>query len=107
MILTKPEDFVIPTLSILNDLGGSAFLSDVEDEFYSRYSKYLDPAIGWQRITVNHNKPLWKDYCGSRIAYRFLIPRSYIRVERHGGKGSLWVLTEKGRQALLSEKNKS
>lgn len=100
MILSSQKDFIIPVLTSLHKLGGTAYLSEIEDEFYKHFSKYLDPAKDWCRITRNHNKPLWKDYCGSRVAYRFLVPNNYILVERHGHKGSVWKLTEKGESKL-------
>ena len=72
MILSSIEDFVLPVLKLLDGLGGQAWLSEVEDEFYKRYAGNLDPAKDWHKKTHNHNKELWRDYCGSRGAYHHL-----------------------------------
>ena len=86
-MLKKVRDFVIPSLAILQSLGGEANLREIEDAFYRRFAPVLDPSIDWTKITPNHNKPLWADYCGSRVVYRFLNPEGYIVIESHGSKG--------------------
>lgn len=103
MVLTSVEDFVIPVLQTLNSLGGKAWLGDIEDEFYKRFHHFLDPGKDWQQITRNHGKPMWQDYCGSRVAFHYLKPSGYITIERHGKKGSVWEITRIGREKLHSE----
>lgn len=93
-------DFVIPVLKTLDSLGGSAWLSDVEQEFYQRFHSYLDPAIDWHRTTGNHNKELWRDCCGSRVIYWQLKPNGYITIERHGNRGSVLSITQLGREKI-------
>lgn len=100
MYLINIKDFIIPSLHSLENLGGKAWLSDVEDEFYKCYARYLSSEKDWQTTTPNHNKPLWRDYCGSRVAYHHLLPNAYITVERHGRKGSMWIITQSGQELI-------
>jgi hypothetical protein len=100
MLLHSVKDFIIPTLSVLDTLGGEAGLAEIEEGFHKRYAQALDPSIDWDSVTANHKKPLWADYCGSRVAYHFLKPEGYIVVESHGARGSSWKLTDKGRLRL-------
>lgn len=100
MILHAGKDFVIPTLTVLESLGGEANVNDIEEAFLKRYASDLDPAIDWYKITPNHNKPRWADYCGTRVAFHHLKPEGYIIVESHGSKGSIYKLTDKGRAKL-------
>lgn len=102
MVLSKVKDFVCPVLQILEELGGEASLEDIEDHFYRRFSNSLDTAKRWNEVRANHRKELWRDYCGSRVAYHYLVPEGYITVERHGRKGSTYKLTDKGRARLQS-----
>jgi hypothetical protein len=74
MILRTIEDFVIPALQSLDALNGEAWLVEVEDEFLRCFAGYLDPDQDWQQVTPNHNKPLRRDYCGSRVSYHYLKP---------------------------------
>ena len=97
-MLTTIMDFVIPVLQVLDSLGGSAAIRDLEEGFYKRFSKDLDPSKNWLEITRNHGKELWRDYCGARVAYRYLRPDDYITIERHGNRGSIYILTSKGRE---------
>ena len=103
MVLTSISDFVIPVLQVLNSLGGKAWLSDIEDEFYKRFHNSLDPTKDWQQITGNHGKTLWQDYCGSRVAFHYLKPCGYISIERHGKRGSVWEITRLGQERLLTK----
>ena len=102
MVLRKIRDFVCPTLQVLDALGGEASIEEVEDNFYRSFGNLLDPAKDWNQITPNHGKELWRDYCGSRVAYHYLRPEGYVTVERHGNKGSIYKLTSKGRMKLQS-----
>jgi len=102
MVLSKIEDFVCPTLQVLEALGGEALLEEIESNFHDRFGISLDPSKDWNRITRNHGKELWRDYCGSRVAYHYLRPEGYITVERDPGKGSTYKLTSKGRARLQS-----
>jgi len=102
MVLSKIRDFVCPTLQVLEALGGEASVEEVEDNFYKRFGSLLDPSKDWNQITRNHGKELWRDYCGSRVAYHYLRPEGYIIVERHGSKGSTYKLTSNGRIKLQS-----
>jgi hypothetical protein len=96
----KYVDFVIPVLKTLDSLGGRAWLSDIEQEFYQRYHSFLDPAIDWHKMTGNHNKQLWQDCCGSRVTYWQLKPNGYVTIERHGNRGSIWSITQLGREKI-------
>jgi hypothetical protein len=89
MMLRRVSDFIVPTLSVLDAMGGEANPNDFEDVFYKRYASVLDPAIDWNKTTPNHNKALWRDYCGGRVAFRYLKPEGYIVVESHGLEGRL------------------
>jgi hypothetical protein len=102
MVLSKMKDFVGPTLQVLEALGGEASLKEIEDAFYKRFASFLDPSKDWNRITPNHGKEMWRDYCGSRVAYQYLRPEGYIGLERHPGKGPTYKLTAKGRAKLQS-----
>ena len=102
MVLSKIRDFVCPTLQVLEALGGEASVEEVEDDFYKGFGSLLDPSKDWNQITRNHGKELWRDYCGTRVAYHYLRPEGYITVERHGSKGSTYKLTSKGRTKLQS-----
>lgn len=102
MMLTKTKDFVCPTLQVLEELGGEASVKEIEDRFYKRFSGSLDPSKDWNQVTSNHGKELWRDYCGSRVAYYYLRPEGYITVEQHGSKGSTYRLTSKGNVKLES-----
>lgn len=93
-------DFVIPVLKTLDNLGGSAWLSDIEQEFYQRFHSFLDPAIDWHRKTGNHNKELWQDCCGSRVIHYQLKPNGYVTIERHGNRGSILSITQLGREKI-------
>ena len=97
------EDFVLPVLRVLDGLGGEAWLHEVEDEFYRHYAEHLDPAEDWHTKTPNHKKELWRDHCGSRVAWHHLTPENYIAIERHGSNGSIWRLTAEGRARLQSQ----
>jgi hypothetical protein len=81
-MLTKAEDFVMPALQALDSLGGNAWISEVEDEFYKRFAGRLDPSIDWHKITPNHGNELWRDYCGTRVAFQCLRPEGYVVTER-------------------------
>ena len=102
MILRKIKDFVCPTLLVLEELGGQASLKEIEEGFYRRFSGSLDPSKDWNQITPNHGKELWRDYCGSRVAYSYLRPEGYVTVEQRPGKGSTYKLTPEGRAKLES-----
>ena len=65
MVLISIEDFVIPVLQTLKSLGGKAWLSEVEEEFYKRFHHFLDPNKDWQQITRTHGKPM---YCIDVVA---------------------------------------
>lgn len=100
MILHSTKDFVIPTLSVLESLGGEAKLNEIEAAFLKRYASNLDPKIDWYKVTLNHNKALWADRCGSRVVFNYLKPEGYIVIENQVGRGSVWKLTDKGRAKL-------
>ena len=102
MVLKKIIDFVCPTLQVLEELGGEASVKALEDSFYQRFGSLLDPSKDWNQITRNHGKELWRDYCGTRVAYHYLRPQGYITAESHGRKGSTYRLTSKGRAKLQS-----
>jgi len=104
MLLHSVKDFIIPTLTVLESLGGQATLKEIEERFHERYALALDPAMVWDKITPNHRKPLWADYCGSRVAFRFLKPEGLIVVETLPGKGSTWKLTDKGKEKLAADR---
>ena len=100
----KYSDFIVPTLETLVSLGGKAWLSEIEQEFYRRYHSLLDPDIDWNKTTRNHHKQLWQDCCGSRVAYWQLKPKGYISIENHGSKGSIWEITQLGAQLVSNIK---
>ena len=102
MILRRIKDFVCPALQVLEELGGEASLKEIEDGFYGRFSGSLDPSKDWNQITPNHRKELWRDYCGSRVAYQHLRPAGYVTLEQRPGKGSTYKLTPEGRARLES-----
>ena len=102
MVLREVKDFVCQTLQVLEELGGEASVKGVENNFYKRFGSLLDPSKDWKQTTPNHGKELWRDYCGTRVAYHYLRPEGYIIVERHGSKGSTYKLTPKGRMKLKS-----
>jgi len=102
MVLSKIKDFICPTLQVLEELGGEASLKGIEDNFYKRFGRSLDPSKDWNEIRGNHGKALWRDYCGSRVAHYYLLPEGYITVEPHGNKGSTYRLTRGGRTKLQS-----
>jgi hypothetical protein len=104
MVLSSIKDFVIPTLQTIESLGSRASPDEVENEFYKRFAMNLDPLKDWNKITPNHNKQLWRDYCGSRVVYHYLKPNGYITIERHGNKGSIWELTKLGRMELQNRR---
>ena len=97
-MLTTIEDFVIPSLQVLDSLSGDAAITDIEDAFYKRFGGDLDPKKDWHRITPNRNKELWRDYCTTRVAHYYLRPNDHITTERHGNRGSHYILTLKGRE---------
>jgi hypothetical protein len=96
-MLTNVKDFVIPVLKVLDSLDGRATLQQIEDAFYKRFAEELDPSKKWLDKTRNHGKELWRDYCGARVAYHYLRPKAYITIERHGNKGSIYMLTTRGK----------
>jgi len=98
-MLTSVHDFRIPTLKVLRDLGGTAWIKAIEEEFYKRHSTHLDPEKPWAAITRNRGVELWRDYCTTRVALSYLRPEELITIERHGNKGSKYILTPKGRAA--------
>lgn len=100
MVLSKIENFVCPVLQLLDALGGEAEIREIEDGFYKRFGKYLDPSKDWFEIKRNHGKELWRDYCGTRVAYYFLRPRGYITTRRCGRGGSIYKLTPEGKAVL-------
>lgn len=106
MVLTKRGtyvDFVTPVLKTLDSLGGRAWLNDIEQEFHMQYHTFLDPKIDWYEVTGNHGKQRWRDYCGSRVLHWQLKPNGYVTVEKHGKKGSIWEMTQRGKAKLRSE----
>ena len=102
MILREMKDFICPTLQVIDALGGEASLKEIEDAFYERFSQSLDPSKDWNRITPNHGKEMWRDYCGSRVMYRHLRPEGLVTLERRPGRGSAYKLTSAGRAKLES-----
>ena len=102
MILRRIKDFVCPALEVIEELGGEASLKEIEEGFYRRFSGSLDPSKDWNEITPNHRKELWRDYCGSRVAYQHLRPEGYVTLEQRPGKGSTYKLTAEGRAKLQS-----
>ncbi|APV43878.1 hypothetical protein Dform_00523 [Dehalogenimonas formicexedens] len=99
-VLTHVKDFIVPVLKILDLLGGVAELGEIENKFYEKFHANLDPSKEWLKITPNHHKELWRDYCGTRVAYRFLRPLGYITTIPGGIYGSIYQLTPKGRELL-------
>jgi len=102
MILRRIKDFVCPTLEVLEELGGEASLKEIEETFYERFGQSLAPSEDWNRITPNHGKEMWRDYCGSRVLYQYLRPEGYVALERRPGKGPTYKLTTAGRVKLES-----
>ena len=102
MSLRRIKDFVCPTLQALEQLGGEASLKEIEETFYRRFNAFLDPSKDWNQVTPNHGEELWRDYCGSRVAYSYLRPEGYVTLERHPGKGPTYRLTPEGRAKLES-----
>ena len=102
MTLKSIRDFVCPTLQVIEELGGEASLKEIEEGFHRRFSASLDPSKDWNQVTPNHGKELWRDYCGSRVAYSYLRPEGYVTLERHLGRGPTYKLTTAGRAKLES-----
>ena len=102
MVLRRIKDFICPTLQVIEALGGEASLKEIEDAFYERFGQSLDPSRDWNQITPNHRKELWRDYCGSRVAYHHLRPEGYVTLEQCAGKGQTYRLTPEGRAKLDS-----
>jgi len=104
MLLRKNhyEDFITPVLDVLDSLGGEAWLSDIKDAFYKKYASRLEPGVDWNEITKNQGNPLWEDHCGSRVSFHHLSQKKkkLITIEGHGTKGSIWKITDQGREWL-------
>jgi hypothetical protein len=94
------EDFITPVLDVLDSLGGEAWLSDIKEAFHKRFVGNLEPGVDWDEIAKNHGDPLWEDHCGSRVSYHHLVPKELSTIERHGSKGSIWKITDRGRAWL-------
>ena len=104
MPLTTLRDFIVPVLQVLDDFDGDqAWITELHARFYERFGGQLDPAVeDWNQPTRNNPRngqydKKWQDYCGTRVAYYHLKRDEYITSERHGRRGTIYILTAKGR----------
>jgi hypothetical protein len=103
MQLTTVQDFAVPVLKVLDALGGRARITELHAKFYEMFGRQLDPAVkDWNQPTKNNYRNgqfdmKWQDYCGTRVAYSYLKPGEYITSECHGRRGTIYILTAKGR----------
>ena len=89
--IPKVEDFYVPTLKALRDLGGSASIDEIDDR--------VSEAEGLTPEQLDQTYPT----SGAGIVVdRIGWARSYLKIAGlvgSGGRG-IWVLTDEGRQAL-------
>lgn len=50
----------------------------------------------------NHGKELWRNYCGTRVAYCHLRLEGYITTKHAGVKGSNYTLADKRKEKIKS-----
>jgi restriction system protein len=89
--LPKVEDFYVPTLKALRDLGGSASIDEIDD----RVSEL-------EGLTQEQLNLVYPTSGGSMANDRISWARTYLKIAGlvgSGGRG-IWVLTDEGRQAL-------
>lgn len=91
--LPKVEDFYVPTMKALRDLGGSASIEEIQDRLTET------EALTQQQLDQTYPTS------GSQIVPdRMSWARSYLKIAglvASGGRG-IWVLTDDGRQAVES-----
>jgi len=91
--LPKVEDFYVPTIKALRDLGGSASIEEIQDR--------LTEAEGLTQQQLDQFYPT----SGAQILPdRMSWARTYLKIAglvASGGRG-IWVLTDDGRQAVAS-----
>ena len=89
--LPKVEDFYVPTMKALRDLGGSASIEEIQDR--------LTETEGLTQEQLDQTYPT----SGAQIAPdRMSWARTYLKIAglvASGGRG-IWVLTDEGRQAV-------
>jgi restriction system protein len=89
--LPKVEDFYVPTLKALRDLGGSASIDEIDDrvsELEALTREQLDLVYPTSGASMANDRISWA--------------RTYLKIAGlvgSGGRG-IWVLTDEGRQAL-------
>jgi len=87
----RKDDFYLPTLQVLRDLGGSASIEEIEERLIDRF--------GFTQVDL---EPAY-EISGARIVtHKMAWARSYLKIAgfvSNDGRG-VWVLTEKGRTAI-------
>lgn len=91
MALPKVEDFYVPTMKALRDLGGSASIEEIQDrlaEAENLTQEQLDQVYPTSGAQILPDRMSWA--------------RTYLKIAglvASGGRG-IWVLTDDGRQAV-------
>ena len=86
----KVEDFYVPTLKALRDLGGSASIDELQDRL-----------VRTERITQEQLDQTYPTSGAQIVPDRMSWARTYLKIAglvTSGGRG-IWVLTDEGRQA--------
>lgn len=89
--LPKVEDFYVPTMKALRDLGGSASIEEIQDR--------LTETEGLTQAQLDQSYPTSGDPI---VPDRMSWARTYLKIAgllASGGRG-IWVLTDEGRQAV-------
>ena len=89
--LPKVEDFYVPTLKALRDLGGSASIDEIDDkvsELEALTQEQLDQTYPTSGAAIAVDRIAWA--------------RTYLKIAGLAGSGGrgIWVLTDEGRHAL-------
>ncbi|WP_106638871.1 restriction endonuclease [Allosphingosinicella vermicomposti] len=86
----RKDDFYIPTLQVIRDLGGSASIEEIEDKLVERF--------GFSQAELDRTYEVSGD---NIITDKMSWARSYLKFPKYLSNDSkgVWVLTEAGREA--------
>jgi restriction system protein len=87
----RKDDFYMPTLEALRDLGGSASIEEIEEKLIDRFG-----------FTPADLEPAYEISGAHIITHKMAWARSYLKIAgfvSNDGRG-VWVLTERGRSAV-------
>ncbi len=87
----RKDDFYMPTLQVLRELGGSASIEEIEERLIGRF--------GFSQDELDRTYPISGDHI---ITDKMSWARSYLKFPnylRSGDSKGVWVLTEAGRAA--------